>query len=81
MKPCKQCGRNRLTNLIYFNMNPMITNTVTLAKKQLEMHAQQGANSPLTVFEVARLLDMVRSTADNTEIAHQNNVVVGFSEN
>lgn len=59
----------------------MITNTITLAKKQLELHAQQGANSPLTVFEVARLLDMVRSTADNNEIAHQNNLIVGFSDN
>jgi hypothetical protein len=59
----------------------MITNTVSLAKKQLEMHAQQGANSPLTIFEVARLLDMVRSTADNNEIAHQNNVIIGFSDN
>ena len=59
----------------------MITNTVTLAKKQLEMHAQQGSNSPLTIFEVARLLDMVRSTTDNKEIANQNNMVVGFSIN
>ena len=62
-------------------MNTMITNTVTLAKKQLEMHAQQGSNSPLTIFEVARLLDMVRSTTDNKEIANQNNMVVGFSIN
>lgn len=62
-------------------MNTMINNTVTLAKKQLEMHAQQGPNSPLTVFEVARLLDMVRSTTDNTEIAHQDNRFVGFSDN
>lgn len=59
----------------------MISNTITLAKKQLEMHNQQGANSPLTVFQVARLLDMVRSTADNTEIAHQNKSIVGFSDN
>lgn len=59
----------------------MITNTLTLAKKQLEMHAKQGANSPLTIFEVARLLDMIRSTADHTEIAQQNNVVIGFSDN
>lgn len=59
----------------------MITSTVSLAKKQLEKHAQQGANSPLTIFEVARLLDMVRSTADNNEIAHQNNVIIGFSDN
>jgi hypothetical protein len=59
----------------------MISNTVTLAKKQLEMHAQQGQNSPLTVFEVARLLDMVRSTTDNSEIAHQNNMFIGFSDN
>lgn len=59
----------------------MITNTITLAKKQLEMHAQQGQNSPLTVFEVARLLDMVRSTADNNEIAQENNIIVGFSNN
>lgn len=62
-------------------MNTMITNTITLAKKQLEMHAQQGPNSPLSIFEVARLLDMVRATADNTEIANQNNMVVGFSIN
>ena len=59
----------------------MISNTVTLAKKQLEMHAQQGQNSPLTVFEVARLLDMVRSTTDNSEIAHQSNMFMGFSDN
>lgn len=62
-------------------MNTMINNTVILAKKQLEMHAQQGPNSPLTVFEVARLLDMVNSTADNTQIAHQDNLIVGFSDN
>lgn len=38
----------------------MINNKIQLAKYQLSQHKIQGVNSQLSIFEVAKLMDMVR---------------------
>jgi hypothetical protein len=37
----------------------MINSAVSHAKKQLELHAQKGVNSNLSIYEVANLMDLV----------------------
>lgn len=58
----------------------MITNTITLAKKQLENHLKKGSDSRLSVFEVARLMDVVKF-GNNTETAGADPILFGFSMN
>jgi hypothetical protein len=58
----------------------MITNTVTLAKKQLENHAKQGSKSRLSVFEVARLMDTIRFGHEIEKLGNHP-IFFGYSEN
>ena len=62
------------------NSTLMINNTVKLAKKQLEMHEQQGPNSPLSIYEVARLMDTINGYNEIKEI-NENSIFFGFSHN
>lgn len=40
--------------------NTMIKNTLNIAKKKLEMHKDLGAQSSLSIFDVANLLDIIK---------------------
>lgn len=62
------------------NSNVMLNNTVSIAKKQLEAHVKQGAKSNLNIFEVARLMDMIRQQNDQKNEGEQS-VFFGFSHN
>lgn len=39
--------------------NDMINNTVSVAQYKLEEHLKKGVNSELSIFEAARLMDMI----------------------
>ena len=58
----------------------MLNNTVELAKKQLEAHIQRGANSTLSVYEVARLMDTIRFLEGTKKFGNEPQIV-GFSNN
>ena len=62
------------------NTNVMLNNTVELAKKQLEAHIQRGANSTLSVYEVARLMDTIRFQ-EGVKKFGDDPQIVGFSNN
>ncbi|PHR46799.1 MAG: hypothetical protein COA32_09975 [Fluviicola sp.] len=62
------------------NTNVMLNNTVELAKKQLEAHVQRGANSTLSVYEVARLMDTIRFQKGAKKFGGEPQIV-GFSNN
>jgi hypothetical protein len=62
------------------NTNVMLNNTVELAKKQLEAHVQRGANSTLSVYEVARLMDTIRFQEGVKKFGGEPQIV-GFSNN
>lgn len=62
------------------NTNVMLNNTVELAKKQLEAHIQRGANSTLSVYEVARLMDTIRFQEGVKKFGDEPQIV-GFSNN
>lgn len=55
-------------------------NTVTLAKKQLAKHAKKGVESTLSIFEVARLMDLVRQEPA-TKKSESESIFFGFSQN
>lgn len=58
----------------------MISNTVTLAKKQLEHHASQGAKSQLSIYEVAQLMDTIKGYAEIKK-SNEENIFFNFSTN
>lgn len=62
------------------NNNVMISNTVTLAKKQLEHHASQGAKSQLSIYEVAELMDTVKGYAEIKK-SNEQSIFFSFSQN
>lgn len=57
-----------------------IDNAVSLAKKQLAAHAKKGAESKLSIFEVARLMDMVREEPAPKK-KNDESIFFGFSQN
>ncbi len=60
--------------------NFMIDNAVSHAKKQLEVHAQKGAESSLSIHEVAKLKDMVR-LAPKPKKSENESIFFSFSRN
>ncbi len=60
--------------------NFMINNAVSHAKKQLEAHAQRGSKSTLSIYEVAKLMDVVRQEPQPKKSADES-IFFGFSEN
>jgi hypothetical protein len=58
----------------------MINNAVSHAKKQLAVHAEKGAESRLSIFEVAKLMDMVRHEPLPKK-AEGESIFFSFSEN
>jgi len=62
----------QLTN---FNM---VSNTVKNAKFQLSQHKVQGQESDLSIFQVAKLMDMIKVGENRTS---SNNELMGFSLN
>lgn len=51
----------------------MMQNAVEMAKYKLAQHRVQGEGSPLSVFQVAQLMDTVRNGAD--AVANKHNSV------
>ena len=49
----------------------MINNTVKLAQFKLSQHRLQGKNSKLNVFEVASLLDAIRTAEQMKNVRNQ----------
>ncbi len=62
----------QLTN---FNM---ISNSVENAKFKLSQHKVQGQESNLSIFQVAKLMDMIKVGENRTS---SNNEIIGFSLN
>ncbi|MDX1652052.1 MAG: hypothetical protein R3277_06145 [Brumimicrobium sp.] len=60
--------------------NFTLNNMVSLAKKQLEQHEQRGLESTLSIFEVARLRDLLRQENNLVDQANQRSHI-GFSVN
>ncbi len=60
----------------------MINNTIELAKRQLEVHAQMGEKSTLSIFEVARLMDTVSEmSCVKSSKLNNDSIFFGFSVN
>jgi hypothetical protein len=78
MKPILKVWRKGGCNLK--KKKTMITNTITLAKKQLEDHAKKGANSNLSIFEAARLMDVVKFGNDIDKVG-KSPIFFNFSQN
>jgi hypothetical protein len=55
-------------------------NRVKIAKNQLTKHHLQGVESKLTIFEVAKLMDVVRKYPAE-KIEHDDLFTCGFSKN
>ena len=62
----------QLTN---FNM---VSNSVENAKFKLSQHKVQGQESNLSIFQVAKLMDMIKVGENRTS---SNNELIGFSLN
>ena len=62
----------QLTN---FNM---VSNSVENAKFKLSQHKVQGQESNLSIFQVAKLMDMIKLGENRTS---SNNEIIGFSLN
>lgn len=60
--------------------NFMIDNAVSHAKKQLEVHAEKGAESTLNIIEVAKLMDIVRNEPQPKKLENES-IFFRFSEN
>lgn len=45
---------------MYFTQPVMINNSISMAKYQLNLHQELGSNSTLSIFEVAKLMDVLR---------------------
>lgn len=43
-----------------------MANPVELAQQKLKMHSEKGTSSPLSIFEVANLMDTVLFTDSNS---------------
>jgi len=56
-------------NLITYDM---ISNTVKLAQYKLSQHKVQGKNSKLNIFEVANLMDAIRTAEQMKNVTNQN---------
>jgi hypothetical protein len=51
---------NKMQKVMYFTQPVMIKNSINLAKYQLNLHQELGSNSTLSIFEVAKLMDVLR---------------------
>lgn len=45
----------------------MIQNKLNVAKSKLKLHQERGVNSSLSIFEVAQLMDFIRTYENHTE--------------
>lgn len=54
------------------NTYDMISNTVKLAQYKLSQHRLQGKNSKLNIFEVASLMDAIKTAEQMKNISNQN---------
>jgi hypothetical protein len=58
----------------------MINNAVNIAKYKLKLHHEKGAQSDLSIFEVAALMDVLRAGDSPKEIT-KTPIFFGFSYN
>jgi hypothetical protein len=58
----------------------MINNAVNIAKYKLKLHQEKGAQSDLSIFEVAALMDVLRTESRPSEVA-KTPIFFGFSYN
>jgi hypothetical protein len=58
----------------------MINNAINTAKYKLKLHQEMGANSELSIFEVANLMDVLRSS-EHTEEIKKTPIFFGYSLN
>lgn len=49
-----------MQKVMYFTQPVMINNSINMAKYQLNLHQELGSNSTLSIFEVAKLMDVLR---------------------
>lgn len=58
----------------------MINNTLNTARYKLKLHQERGANSELSIFEVANLMDILRAS-ENDESIPKTPIFFGYSLN
>jgi hypothetical protein len=58
----------------------MINNSVNIAKYKLKLHQEMGANSQLSIFDVANLMDILRAN-EGVEVQSNSSIFFGFSMN
>jgi hypothetical protein len=58
----------------------MINNAVNIAKYKLKLHQEKGAQSELSIFEVAALMDVLRAESSSKEET-KTPIFFGFSYN
>lgn len=67
----------KLNDMQLINMN-IIENSIKTAKYKLSLHKQQGANSNLSIFQVAQLMDRVK---EGESLESRADSSIGFSLN
>ncbi|MEX1001366.1 MAG: hypothetical protein WDZ35_04560 [Crocinitomicaceae bacterium] len=50
------------------NLNEIKNNVIKTALKKLNTHKSMGSNTPLSILEVAELLDIVSGKAENANV-------------
>lgn len=55
-------------------------NRIKIAQEELEKHSDKGVDSKLSIFEVARLMDIVRKYPER-KVDHEVLFTCGFSKN
>ena len=73
-------GATKKMKRMFQNSTTMMSNTVELAKKQLEIHAKAGSKSNLSIYEVAELMDTVRKMSKNNQ-REKPSIFYSFSNN
>jgi hypothetical protein len=66
--------------MIYnFQSQTLNVNPVELAQKRLKFHQEKGLNSPLSIFEVANLMDTIIFKGSHSNSEKQNLIQVCFN--
>lgn len=59
----------------------MVRNQLSLAKYKLKLHQERGIASDLSIFEVAQLMDLIRTYESYNEGVQHNGIFFSFSNN
>ena len=71
---------NKMQKVMYFTQPVMINNSISMAKYQLNLHQELGSNSSLSIFEVAKLMDVLR-IGESVKVNNTQPIFFNFSIN